>query len=211
MDHHQLFTDVFKSMPHDLRKEILSQCKFVELNRGHILLDYGQSINVIPLVVSGIVKVLRTDEQGKELLVYYINPGETCALTLTSTLRKETSTVKAITQTKCLIATLGVNTLFALRAKHLSWNDYMVQSYAHRIQEIMGLVDDLGFHHVNHRIEKYLKDRAHVFNSRALQLSHQEIANDLGTSREVISRHLKKMENEGRLVLSRERIKLRTL
>jgi len=192
----------------DLRAEILEKSKYFEAQEGETILNFKEVIQAVPLVLSGSLKVLRNDSSGHEILLYYVRPGECCAMTLSSSLKREASLIRAIAQTDVHLLLLPVRALLDFRTAFPSWNDFVVQTFSQRFDEIIGLVDDLSFHHVDHRLLKYLREKSQLLETEILPISHMEIASEINTSREVVSRLLKKMEREGVLKLARERIVL---
>lgn len=192
-----------------LRKEILDKSQYFEAKEGEIILNFNEVIQAVPLVLNGSLKVLRNDPSGREILLYYVRPGECCAMTLSSTLKREPSLIRATAQTDVTLLLLPVRALLDFRAVYPSWNDFVVHTFAQRFDEIIGLVDELSFHHVDHRLLKYLKDKSQLLGTLVLPISHMEIASEINTSREVVSRLLKKMEKQGKLELARERIVLK--
>ena len=192
----------------ELRAEILDKSQHYEAREGDTILNFNELIQAVPLVLSGSLKVLRNDNSGHEILLYYVRPGECCAMTLSSSLKREASLVRAIAQTPVQLLLLPVRAILDFKAVYPSWNDFVVQTFAQRFDEIIGLVDDLSFHHVDHRLLKYLREKAQLLETEILPISHMEIASEINTSREVVSRLLKKMEKEGILKLARERIVL---
>lgn len=193
----------------DLRAEILGKSKYSEFSKGNVILKPDEVITAVPLVLSGSLKVLRNEPNGREILLYYVRPGECCAMTLSSSLKREPSLIRAIAQTDVKILLLPVRSLLDLRTEFPSWNDFVVHTFSHRLDEIIGLIDDLSFHHVDHRLLKYLREKSELLETPVLSISHLEIASEINTSREVVSRLLKKMEKDGILQLARERIVLR--
>jgi CRP/FNR family transcriptional regulator len=193
----------------ELRQDILEKSQYFEAAEGEIILNFRECIKAVPLVLSGSLKVLRNDDTGREILLYYVRPGECCAMTLSSSLKRESSLVRAIAQTDVTMLLLPVRALLDFRVRYPAWNDFVVQAFARRFDEIIGLVDELSFHHVDHRLLKYLKDKSLLLETETLPISHMEIASEINTSREVVSRILKKMEKEGMLELARERIVLK--
>ena len=191
-----------------LRKAILEQSDNIQASAGTTLLDRNQVISGVPLVLEGVLKVVRIDRQGKEILLYYIGPGQSCAMTLSSTLKRGVSMIRASAQTDVHLLLLPVRTILDFRVAYPSWNDYVVSAFAHRFDEMINLVEDLTFHQVDYRLSKYLAQKAALLGKKDLHLSHLEIAKDINTSREVVSRILKRLEREGALSLHRERISL---
>ena len=172
--------------------------------------SYG-TIHVIPLVVRGSIKVLRVDELGHEVLLYYIQPGESCALTLSSALKQEKSRIKAITQQETEVIGVPSELAYLLGRRFPGWYDFVLDSYSARFQELLNMVDEISFSSLDQRLVKYLREKSELLNTLVLHLSHQEIADDLGTARAVASRLLKQMERRGMIQLLRGRLRILSL
>jgi CRP/FNR family transcriptional regulator len=177
--------------------------------KGTAILEVGSFIRIIPLVIEGTVKVIREDESGAEMLLYYINAGESCAMTLSSCFKREKSRVKAITQTDVNVLAVPVEEVYDLLRRYHSWQDFVLHTYQIRFEEMMEVLDNVVFHKLDERLLKYLHDRSNALRKTELHISHQEIADDLASSREVISRLLKQMERKGYVQLSRGKIILK--
>ncbi|NND35173.1 MAG: Crp/Fnr family transcriptional regulator [Saprospiraceae bacterium] len=191
-----------------LRQAILEESDLMQTVAGSVILDLNQLISSIPLVLEGVVKVTRIDPQGKEILLYYIRPGESCAMTLSSAIRRGVSMIRASAQTDVKLLLIPLRSMLSYRVLYPSWNDFVVTMFAHRFDEMIDLVEDLTFHQVDYRLNKYLVAKATLLGKRELCLSHQQIAKEINTSREVVSRLLKRFEKEGSVALHRERITL---
>ncbi|MCB0524791.1 MAG: Crp/Fnr family transcriptional regulator [Saprospiraceae bacterium] len=195
----------------NLAQSIAEKSGLIELPAGKVLLDTGSLVHTIPLVTKGSIKVIRADEDGHEILLYYIQPGESCAMTLSACLKQQKSKVKAITQEKTEIIALPADLAYMLGRQHPNWLDFILESYALRFDELLNMVDEIGFASLDQRLIKYLHEKSTLLNTVYLHVSHQEIADDLGTARAVISRLLKQMERKGMLKLLRGRIKISSL
>ena len=181
----------------DLVREILEKGQVLELPAGHQILDTDDFVNIIPLVIEGSIKVLREDDLGHEILLYYIQPGESCAMTLSSCLKRERSSVKAIAQTPTTAIAVPVDIIYHFLRKYPSWNDFIVDTYSRRFNEILEVVDTIAFQKMDMRLLKYLFDKGRVLGSSHFRISKTDIAKDLNSSREVISRLLRQMEKNG--------------
>lgn len=190
-----------------LLSDIVQHGRLLELSKGTILLQTGAPVQYIPLLTQGSLKVLRSDDQAHEVLLYRILPGESCAFTLASAFRRETSKVKAIADQHCTVLLIPVELNDQLARRYPLWFEFVLDAYNKRMEELLVLVEDLGFKSLEERLEKYLRDRFHHLQLQWMPVAHQEIADDLGTSRVVISRMLKQMEKKGRIALGRGRIK----
>ncbi|MCC6281114.1 MAG: Crp/Fnr family transcriptional regulator [Saprospiraceae bacterium] len=202
----------FPTLNHPALSESISEkAVLLTVPAGKILMHSGDQIQLIPLVIKGSIKVVRADETGHEVLLYYIHPGESCALTLSSALKQEKSRVKAITQQVTDIIGIPSELAYALGRKYPGWFDFVLDAYANRFQELLDMVDEISFSSLDQRLLKYLKEKSALLNTLVLHLSHQEIADDLGTARAVASRLLKQMEHRGMIQLLRGRIRILSL
>ena len=172
------------------------------------LLKTGQYVKLLPVVLKGTIKVVREDEEGNELLLYYIAPGESCAMSFSAYMNGRTSEVKAVTTEDTdalLIPTQHIQDWMRL---YPSWQAFALQLYNRRFEELLQTVEDIAFRKMDERLIKYLEQKVQIAGKDALSITHQEIANDLGTSREVISRLLKQLEKRGNISLSRNSLKI---
>lgn len=196
------------SVSAEIVREIVENSQVVNIPAGTVLLETGHTIQHIPLVIRGGIKVSRADAYGRELLLYYIHPGESCAMTLSSGMRRERSRVNAVTQQPTELLIIPTNLTWQLAWKHPAWLEFVMDVYNRRFDELLELVESVSFRQLDERLLRYLQDKSALLNTRILPLSHQEIADDLGSARAVISRMLKQMENRGLLKLMRGRIRI---
>lgn len=192
----------------ELINEMAEKGQILELPAKFQILDVGSIINVIPLVFEGAIKVVREDENGNEIFLYYIRSGESCAMTLSSCIKREKSTIKAIAQSDTQALAVPVEAIYRFMHKYPSWSDFIVETYAKRFDEMLEVIDSVCFHGMDFRLLRYLLEKQNLAASSVLNISHQEIANDLNTSREVISRMLKQIEKKGAINLSRSQIEI---
>jgi CRP/FNR family transcriptional regulator len=171
----------------------------------------GQYIKSTVLVLKGRIKVYRQNDEGSEFLIYYINPGEACAVSLICALQSQTSeiTAKAVEETEVLM--LPVQLMDDLMSKYKSWAHFVIKTYRNRFDEMLSVIDNIAFRNMDERLEFYLKRARTVSGQNILNLTHQQIADDLNSSREVISRLLKKMEQLGKIKLNRNSVELVSL
>lgn len=180
----------------------------VSFNKDDIIIDIEQKLNSIPLVLEGYIKVLREDEKGNELLIYVLESGDTCAMSLTCCMSTSKSKIRAIadTDSRIIMIPTGKNSDWFHTNK--SWRNFIIQSYQVRFNEMLKTIDSLAFLKLNQRLYKHLTDKVKLTTSTTLLNTHQELAEDLNTSRVVISRLLKQLENEGKIKLSRNKIEI---
>ena len=191
-----------------LMEEILEVGKLVEVPAGETIMDIGQYIRSIPLLLSGAIKVLREDEEGDELLLYYLEQGETCSVTMACCMGQTKSEIRAIAETDTSIVMVPVQKMEEWMGKYKGWRNYVFESYHNRLNELLQTVDSIAFKNLDERLVAYLKKKVEVTNDNKIQSTHQEIAYDLHTSRVVVSRLLKKLEKMKKLVLHRSYIQI---
>jgi CRP/FNR family transcriptional regulator len=161
------------------------------------IIDIGMLITHMPLVISGSIKIMTEDKEGDELLLYYLDMGDTCAVTLNCCTKKAKSTVRAISETDVELLFVPVEKMEEWMIKYKSWRNYVLDSYNTRLNEMVAAFDNIVFHSMEERLEKYIRDKAWISKSATLNLSHQDIANDLHSSRVAVSRLMKKLERKG--------------
>ena len=163
----------------------------------------------MPLILSGAIKVLRVDDNGDELLLYFLEPGDTCAMTMSCCLGHTKSEIKAVAELDTELLMIPVQKMEEWTATYKSWRNFVFQSYHNRLQELLNTVDTIAFLNMDERLLKYLNEKVKVSGDTTLQTTHQEIAYDLNTSRVVISRLLKKLETMKKIELKRVDIESR--
>lgn len=200
-----------KAFPELHEPELLSaledKSSLHQVPAGAELMHIGSYIKVIPLVTEGTLKVLRDDDQGGELLLYYIHPGQSCAMTLNCCLSNLPSEVRAVAEEDSNFIAVPADMMDDLM-RFTSWKNFVMQTYRSRFNELLEAVDSIAFMQLDQRLVKYLEEKAEAQGSRELQATHQEVAADLHSSREVVSRLLKQLERKGTIRLGRNRIKL---
>lgn len=191
----------------DLVEGIKENAIYREVEEGDLLMDIGTKIMSIPMIISGSVKVMREDDEGRELLLYYVKPGETCAMSLTCCMAFKRSEIRAIAQEKVTMLAIPVEFMDEWM-KFRDWRSFVMNTYRMRFEELLESLDSIAFHRMDERLLKYLNDKSMSLNVSEIPMSHQEIAVDLNSSREVISRILKQMERKGLVKLGRNKILL---
>ncbi len=205
MDLHELFK---LSLEPDLIKEITEKGKLTTLKEGDTLLDIGQTVRIIPLLLSGSLKISRIDNEARELLLYYVNPGETCAMTFTCCMQQYPSEIKAVAEEDVELLAIPIVAMDEWLVKFPSWKSFVMRTIRNRFNELLKTIDQIAFQKLDERLIHYMKEKSKAIGSSLLDLSHEQIANDLATSRVVISRLLKKLENDKKVLLYRHQIKL---
>ena len=175
---------------------------------GEIIMRTGQYIRSTALILSGRVKIYREGPEGGEFLMYYLGPGQACAVSMICAMQSDTSEITAVVEEDCEILLLPLQLMDTLMKEHRSWYQFVLQTYRSRFDEVLAVIDDVAFRNMDERLSFYLKRFMEKTGKKQLEVSHQQIAEDLNSSREVISRLLKKMEQRGELILHRNMIEL---
>lgn len=196
-----LFEDV-------LINEILQVGTYKEVPAGFKLMEIGSYVKGMPLLVSGVIKVLREDKNGDELLLYYLEKGDTCSMTMTCCMGQTKSEIRAIAETDTKLIMVPVQKMEEWTAKYKSWRNFVFESYHNRLNELLQTLDSIAFDNMDERLLNYLKEKARVNDEQIIHNTHQEIAYELHTSRVVVSRLLKKLENLGKIKLHRNNIQI---
>jgi len=191
-----------------LLEEISRVGTFKEVPEGFKLMEIGQYVKTMPLLIDGAIKIMRDDDDGDELLLYFLEGGETCAMTLSCCLGDTKSEIRAIAELDTKLIMIPVEKMEEWTAKYKSWRNFVFESYHNRLMEMLETIDGIAFLKMDERLLKYLLDKVKITNSDTIRGTHQEIAYELHTSRVVVSRLLKTLENQGRIELSRNSIKV---
>ncbi|WP_299762657.1 Crp/Fnr family transcriptional regulator [uncultured Pontibacter sp.] len=200
----------FSQLEQPLLEEILLQSTFKHLKEGEEALRTGQYIKSTVLLSKGLLKVYREDEEGNEFLMYYLEPGNACALSMMCTARNEKSLImaKAVDKSEVILIPSHLSELWL--AKYKTWHNFVIASYRQRFEELLQALDSIAFKALDERLVFYLRRHVKV-SGNEIKLSHQQIANELSSSREVISRLLKKLEQTGAITLHRNYIEVHDL
>ena len=191
-------------------KDAISETgQIMEIPEGEILIDIGQYIKMMPLLLSGSLKILREDNDGKELLLYHVHPGQTCAMSITCCMGDAKSSVRAVAEEDTKLIALPTRIMDEWSNQYPSWKHFIMRTYQRRFEELLNTIDSIAFQKLDDRLERWLKEKTAKSPDGVIQITHQEIASELHSSREVISRLLKKMEHQGTLELGRNKIKMR--
>ena len=175
---------------------------------GDLIMDYGKYIRMMPIIIKGTVKVLRMDENGKELMLYYLSSNESCSMAYSCCLEVKKSEIKAIAEDNVELIAIPHIKLDEWLCKYPSWKNYIMRSFNERFLELLRSIESIAFHKLDERLIAYLKEKQRLTGSSVIKASHYLIAEDLATSRVVISRLLKQLENDGKILLYRNEIKL---
>jgi CRP/FNR family transcriptional regulator len=191
-----------------LLEEIAQVARIYNFKEGDVLIDFGDYIKNMPLLLKGAIKILREDFDEGELLLYFIEKGDTCAMTMACCLGDTKSEIKAVAETDVKLVMIPVSKMEEWLGKYKSWRNFVFNSYNNRLKEMLTAIDNLAFMNMDERLLNYLFEKAKINKTNQVQNTHQEIAYDLHTSRVVISRLLKALENEGRIKLHRASIEI---
>jgi CRP/FNR family transcriptional regulator len=193
----------------DLLEKLRKEGTVKTLASGSIMLDENDYIKAIPIVLTGSIKVFRQDEEdGKEILLYYIKPGESCIMALLGAATNTTSKVKAVVEDQAEVLMLPVNKASDLIKDNPRWLEFIFQLYNKRFEELLSVVNAIAFQKVDIRLWDFLKTKVEMSKTTELNITHQQIADELGTAREVVSRLLKQLEKDKKVALSRNKIKI---
>jgi len=199
------FSSVFES---DLLAELEKKSMIMQVKAGEIMLNPGQTIRAVPLVLSGIFKVSRINEEGQELLLYYVKEGESCAMTITCCMMAHASEIRGSAEEDSELLCIPVDLMDEWMVKYHTWKRYVMTTILNRFTEVLRSIDEVAFKKLDDRLVNYLKEKSKATGSPLINLSHQQIADELGTNRVVISRLLKRLELDKKLLLYRNQIRL---
>ncbi len=191
-----------------LLEEINQVATFMEVPEGQDLMKPGQFIKSMPLLLSGSIKIMRPDADGEELLLYHLEKGDTCAMTMTCCMGSTKSEIHAVSETSAKLLMIPIGKMEEWSRKYKTWRNFVFASYHARMMELLESVDNIAFNNMDERLENYLRNKIEILNSKHIYTTHKEIAADLHTSRVVISRLLKKMENDQKINLHRSFIEV---
>ena len=175
---------------------------------GDIILKENAYIKSIPIVIKGAIRVMQTDDEEREILLYYIQAGGSCIMSFLGGMHQDTSKIKAIAEENSEVLFIPIDKIGYLIKEYPEWLDYIFRLYHKRFEELLEVVNAVAFKKMDARILSWIKMKCKLTNSKVINITHEEIANELGTARVVVSRLLKKMEDEGMLVLGRNKITL---
>lgn len=176
--------------------------------KDDIIIDINQPLQYIPLLLSGSIKILREDNEGNELLIYFLEAGETCTMSLTCCMGTSKSKIRAVAEKDSSLIMIPVQKMQEWFHNSESWRNFILESYQIRFDEMLEAIDSLAFLKMDERLYKYLINKVKLHTSKTVIAKHQDIAEDLHTSRVVISRLLKQFENENKIKLSRNKIEV---
>lgn len=208
MDINDTFNKLYPFLEEGLKKEMLSQGKVKTFAEGEQIMRTGQYFTSTIMILKGLVKLYREGEEGEEFFMYYIEAGQACALSMICATKSESSQVMAKAVTETTILAIPIQLMDEWMKKYRTWYYFVLETYRSRFEELLVVIDNIAFKAMDERIVFYLKKHQKTLNSKLIPISHQTIANELGSSREVISRLLKKLEQMGQVKLHRNHIEI---
>ncbi|HDZ06429.1 hypothetical protein LCGC14_0513240 [marine sediment metagenome] len=191
-----------------LLEEINQVATYLEVPEGQDLMKPGQFIKSMPLLLTGSIKIMLPDADGEELLLYHLEKGDTCAMSMTCCMGSTKSEIHAVSETSAKLLMIPIGKMEEWSRKYKTWRNFVFASYHARMMELLESVNNIAFHNMDERLENYLSNKIELLNSKHIYTTHKEIAADLHTSRVVISRLLKKMENDQKINLHRSFIEV---
>ncbi|WP_027377521.1 Crp/Fnr family transcriptional regulator [Kaistella palustris] len=200
-----ILKDIFQS---DLVKEIEDSGNLKNYEAGETIVNMDSYIKHIPVVISGSIKVIRTEEDGREILLYYLTPGESCIVSIFAGMKNDTSKIKAIAEEDADIMLIPADKAKEWVKKYPDWTEFIFDLYQKRFEELLDVVNSVAFQKIDTRLLHLIKQKTQLYNSKEISVTHQQLADELGITREATSRVLKQMEKDHLLILSRNKIEL---
>lgn len=189
-----------------MRDKLMAYGVVKNFAEGDVILNENAYIKVIPIVTHGSIKVMRTEEDGHEILLYYIQPGESCIMSFLGGMHHETSKIKAVAEEDTEILLIPIDKVSELIKEFPEWLDYIFRLYHKRFEELLQIVNSIAFKKIDERLLDLLKKKKELTGSTTISITHEQLANELGTARVVVSRLLKQMEKGGLVSLGRNNI-----
>lgn len=202
----EIIKKTFPFFEAELREAIIHEGLLKEVDAGDALIEEDQYIRSFPILISGLIRVTRMEESGNELLLYYLQPGEVCTVSLSCCMDRTKSRVRAMAEEETTVVVLPVELLDSWMSNYQTWKEFVMFSMRKRFDDLLNTLDSIAFLKMDERLERFFLDRYRTSGEKIFTGSHQEIALSLNSSREVISRLLKQMENKGMIKLSRNRV-----
>ncbi len=206
-DSKQLIKKTFENVfSNDLINALAQNGTVLNVYEGQNIISRGDIIKNIPIILEGTSKIVRTDPSGEEHILFYLKDGEACTAAFSICTNEKKSEVDYIAETNSKVLMFPIRLMDVLTNNYPEWRYYVCKNYNRRMKEFLRTLDEIAFKKMDQRIYNYLKEKSKVLNNNELHITHQEIANDLATSRVVVSRLLKQMEKDGLLSLHRNKI-----
>lgn len=192
-----------------LQDEIAQVGKVYHFKAGDVIMDFGNYVRLVPLVVKGSIKVVREDEErDREIFLYFLGKGDTCSMSFSCCMMNKRSDIRTTAEDDTTVIGIPIKYVDTWMMKFQSWKNFVMSSYDQRMQELVKTIDSIAFSNMDERLLKYLQQKSEANDSNIIKTTHQDIAYDLNASREAVSRLLKALENIGRIKLGRNKIEL---
>ena len=201
----KIYSTVFEE---ELLKEIEEKCLTITAPAGQTLMNMGQPVSAVPIVLKGVAKVSRINDEGQEFLLYYVKEGEGCAIAFACGMMGQPSAIKSTVEEDITIMFVPLQKMEQWMTKYPSWKKFVMDTMVTEFIDVIKNIDNIAFKKMDDRLISYLKAKSRIIDSPLLNISHQQIADEMGTNRVVISHLLKKLENDKKLLLFRNQIKL---
>jgi len=201
----EYYADIFEP---ELIDEIIKVGHFDKVKSGELMIDIGAEMTHIPLILEGVVKIIRQEKEGDELVLYFLERGDTCAISFVNCINRKRSLFKGVVDQDMEAVFLPVEHIDDWLMKFKSWRSFIIDSYHFRLIEMVESIDSLAFMKMDKRLLKYLNDKVKITRDIDLEITHQEIANDLNTSRVVITRLIKQLHDKGKIYSTRNKIRV---
>ncbi|MDO9262305.1 MAG: Crp/Fnr family transcriptional regulator [Flavobacteriaceae bacterium] len=192
----------------ELIEEILKVGTLKQIKAGELMIDIGDDLTFVPLLLSGAIKIIREDKNGDEIVIYYLERGDSCAISFANCVHQRKSIFRGIAEKDSEGVFIPVHIVEEWMVKYKTWRHFIIDSYHLRLLEMVEAIESLAFMQMDDRLFKYLSDKAKIMRSTTLVTTHQELADDLNTSRVVVSRLLKQLEREQKIKLNRNKIEV---
>lgn len=192
----------------EFKKELYDSSAVKNFRSGETILEMDSYIHYIPVVLSGSLKIFRTEEDGREILLYYITPGESCIVSILAGMKQDKSQIKAVVEEDAEILMVSIPKAKDWIKKYPEWTDFIFDLYQKRFENLLNIVNSVAFQKVDARILQLLHQKSELYKSSEINSTHQQIADELGITREATSRVLKQLEKDGEIKLSRNKISL---
>lgn len=205
LEYGSIFSSVFET---DLLAELEAKSMLMQVSSGETIMRTGSPVRAVPLVISGVVKVSLMNAEGQEILLYYVRKGETCPMSFTCWMTTQVSSIDGVAEEDSILLAIPGKVVDEWLLKYPSWKKFVMATILDGFTVVIKSIDDIAFKKMDDRLVNYLKEKSKATGSTLINLTHQQIGDELGTNRVVVSRLLKKLENDNRLLLYRNQIKL---
>jgi CRP/FNR family transcriptional regulator len=192
----------------ELIEEIAKVGHYQKIRKGNLLIDIDDDLTHVPMILDGVVKIIRKDNEGNELSLYYLEKGDTCSISFANCINRKKSIFKGTAEQDVEVVFVPSECIDQWLVKYKTFRYFIIDSYHFRLLEMVDSIDSLAFLKLEERLLKYLKEKIKISNTKTLQITHQELATDLNSSRTVISRMLKHLENEGKVRMRRNKLEV---